>query len=139
MKKINLLVLLLAAVFCFSCNKDDDKETPANYSVLGVASATINGQLYKVNSGMKLDASNDKNVNINGVENRITKKHILFDYSVIVAAGVTPSVSFTSIYPDASIVVAEKPGTTAPTFTVTITRKGYEEQLTYTFKFMVLK
>lgn len=139
MKKIKLLVLLLAAVFCFSCSKDDDKETPANYSVLGVTSATINGLLVNVNANMLLDVSNIKSMTITGIENQITKKHMMLDYVVIASSGVTPTVSFTSIYPDVSIVVAEKTGATTPSFTVTVTRKGYEEQLVYTFDFIVAK
>ena len=134
-----LLVLLLAAVFCFSCSKDEDKVTAADYSVFGITSATINGQQLNVNTNLLLDISNVKSMTITGVENQTSKKHMMLDYVVIASTGETPTVSFTSIYPDVSIVVAEKTGTTSPSFTVTITRKGYEEQLTYTFIFIVVK
>lgn len=134
-----LLVLLLAAVFCFSCSKNEDKVTAADYSVLGITSATINGQQLNVNTNLLLDISNVKSMTITGVENQTSKKHMMLDYVVIASTGGTPTVSFTSIYPDVSIVVAEKTGTTSPSFTVTITRKGYEEQLIYTFNFIVTK
>jgi hypothetical protein len=134
-----LLVLLLAAVFCFSCSKDEDKVIAADYSVLGITSAIINGQQLNVNTNLLLDISNVKSMTITGVENQTSKKHMMLDYVVIASTGETPTVSFTSIYPDVSIVVAEKTGTTSPSFTVTITRKGYEEQLIYTFNFIVAK
>ncbi|WP_320053313.1 hypothetical protein [uncultured Acetobacteroides sp.] len=135
MKKISLLLLLLATVLCFSCSKDDDKETPADYLVLGITSVTINGQPLSVTSGVMLDVNNVKNMTINSVENQITKKHISINYAILDNSVVTPTVSFTSIYPDVSIVVAEKTGDKTHSFTVTVTRKGYEEQLTYTFVF----
>jgi hypothetical protein len=137
MKAIRIIVLLLFSAVAFSCSKDDDNTATPDYSVLGVTSVTINGQQIKVNKGILLDLGNTTSVISNGFTNYATQKHAELSYTIRTSSGTTPSVSVMSSYPDASSVVVKNTSGTTPSFTVTVTRNGYEEQLTYHFNFIV--
>lgn len=135
MKNLNLLCLLPILLILFSCSNEDENEPKADYSaVLGVKSVTINGNKINTNSNSPyLDISNTKSVYFNNLTNKVTKKLVEISYAVITEPGTTLSIQVESCYSDVSVVISEVQNSDYTSYVVVVSRKGYQEQITYVF------
>jgi len=137
MKTLQRLLLLVAVVSLFACNKDDEKETAADFSVLGITNITINGQQFSIKNDAILETDSVLSVSATGI--LIQGKHAQLEYVVLMNEEVTPSVVVNSCYSDVLIEVKKETTASYTTNTVTISRDGYQEQLSYVFLFHVIK
>jgi hypothetical protein len=129
-----LFVLLITAVSLFSCSKENEQDPVADYKVLGVTSVTINGQEFNVKDGVLLDVAGTSSIAADGM--LIQSMHTEVSYVVLTSGEITPSVDVKSSCADVSVNIMEETFSGRPSYTVLITRKGYQEQLTYVFRFI---
>lgn len=137
MKILRSLLLLITLVSLVACNKDDEKETAADFSVLGITSVTINGQQFNIKNDAILETDGVLSVNATGIQTQ--GKHTQLEYAVFTDEGVMPSVVVNSSYSDVSIEIKKETNSSKTIHTVNISREGYQEQLSYVFEFYVIK
>lgn len=135
MRTLKVFTFLVAAILAVSCSKDGSEVSVADYSVLGLEPVTINGQPYQVKGNASLDVGDNGLLISDDSINLATQKKVQVSYLVRCKLGSTPTVSVKSRYSDVTVAIKEDKGTTT-TYTVLVTRKNFEEQVTYVFRFM---
>jgi hypothetical protein len=132
-------LLVLASFVLLSCGGGGgEEESAADYSVLGIASVTVDGERLAVTQGCLLDLSGTRTVLVNGVENQITKKHLELSYAVRTAPGAAMSIQVETGYPDVAVTVDDQQEAAHGALTVVVRRPGHAEQITYVFRKLVL-
>jgi hypothetical protein len=132
-----LQLLLLAAVFLFSCNQNEEEDAVADYKVLGVTSVIINGQEFDVTSGVLLNVAGTSSVAADGILVQAARTQV--SYVVLTTKGSTPSVEVRSSYADVSVSVSDVTTAGHRSYTVQVRREGFQEQITYVFNFIELE
>lgn len=135
---LKLLILFFTGTFLLSCGSDDTNNVVVDYKLLGINTVTINGMNIPVKSdGVFLDVSAYKEIVNTGVLDEYSKKRIQVNYTILTTNITTPSVQIQSRYPDTSIEIVPTSSSQLSTYTIHITRKGYQEQITYVLNFLV--
>ncbi len=136
MKNLNLLFLLPFLLIIFSCSNEDENEPKADYSaVLGVKSVTINGNRYNTKTDKpSLDLGNAKSITNDGfMDLGTTKKRIEITYFLLTEPGTTLTIQVESCHSDVSVAINEVQYSDYTSYVVVVSRKGYQEQITYVF------
>ena len=135
---IKLLILFFIGTLSLSCGSDDANDVVVDYTSLGITTVTINDLNIPVrNDGVLLDVSAYKEIVNTGVLDEYSKKHIQVNYTILATNITAPSVQVQSSYPDTSIKIIPTSSSQLSTYTIDVTRKGYQERITYMFNFLV--
>lgn len=139
MKILKISILLLVVALTFSCSKSEDQPKP-DFSVLGLSSFTINGVAVDVKNTCLSSSSNELLFTASRTENNLNLRSFKAWYVIFTKKGVQPSVSASSIYPDATITVTKKDNfNNMETYSVEVKRDGYKEVGTYFLSFKILE
>ncbi|MGC3978379.1 MAG: hypothetical protein QM751_09260 [Paludibacteraceae bacterium] len=119
-----------------SCDKNDDTDAEANYSVLGITSITINGLDISIkNDGILLDLTDHSEIANTGLLNEPTNKHVELNYTILASNTTSPSVQVQSRYSDTSVNLVQTQESQVVSYSIHVTRKGYQERVTYVLHF----
>jgi hypothetical protein len=130
------LMLLFFAVIFFSCYQDEDKDSPADYSVLGLESITVMDRQLNFREGGLLDTAGVSGIVIDGL--LVQGKQSEVTCTVLIHSDETPYVgNVTSVFPDVSIGIQTETNDGRTSCFVRIKREGYQERLTYIFGFII--
>lgn len=123
-----------------SCGNNDDPDAEANYSVLGITSITINGLDISIkNDGVLLEITDHSGIANTGLLNELTNKHVELDYTILASNTTSPSVQVQSRYSDTSVNIVQTQESQVVSYTINVTRKGYQERVTYILHFINFK
>lgn len=141
MKNLLKLLMLFCTVSLFtSCGNNDDPDAEANYSVLGITSITINGLDISIkNDGVLLEITDHSGIANTGLLNELTNKHVELDYTIPASNTTSPSVQVQSCYSDTSVNIVQTQESQVVSYTINVTRKGYQERVTYILHFINFK
>ena len=133
--KNSIVIVILFLITFFSCNNDDKIDSDADYSVLGVTALVINGEIVTATNEGVLETKELPFFVIDGALYDKAKKKAQLFYSVLADPKITPSVTLLSNYTDTDVTIDKEESTTILTYTITVRRAGYQEQLSYIIKF----
>ncbi|MCI1779301.1 MAG: hypothetical protein LKI53_05010 [Bacteroidales bacterium] len=140
MKKLLRVTILIitSCLFLFSCGKSNDDNKGADFSMLGLTSAVINGKQYDIKKDVMPDISTARNITITGMQKSRNKATL--EYVILNNPEEVGSVMLYSRYSDTYIssVKSEDKENAITTYTITVKRAGYEAEMTYIFHFKTL-
>lgn len=137
---LKLLMLFCTVSLLTSCGNNDDPDPEANYSVLGITSITINGLDISIkNDGVLLEITDHSGIANTGLLNELTNKHVELDYTILASNTTSPSVQVQSRYSDTSVNIVQTQESQVVSYTINVTRKGYQERVTYILHFINFK
>ena len=137
---LKLLMLFCTVSLLTSCGNNDDPDAEANYSVLGITSITINGLDISIkNDGVLLEITDHSGIANTGLLNELTNKHVELDYTILASNTTSPSVQVQSRYSDTSVNIVQTQESQVVSYTINVTRKGYQERVTYILHFINFK
>lgn len=131
MKAVKLILLLFVSMSIFSCDNDDEKSTDPDFSVLGISSVSINDVAYPVDENLLLVIEEGNLFYTSATQFHASTKHATIEY-VVITLDDLKEVGATSLKPGVSIDIRTE--TTMEGFdykVIDITRKGYDERVTY--------
>lgn len=138
---MNTFKFLTVLFFTFSisaCDKDNEEPTKADFSVLGITSITINNTPFSIKDNILLESGESNNIAVTGTQTTESTKSCIIEYTVIQTKDETPEVSASCCYSDVTVnVTSETTSDRTKCITVNISRKGYKEQVTYKFYFVL--
>lgn len=135
MRTIKTLLLAIWAITICSCDKDDDKTSTSDFTVLGVSSVTVNNATYKVDEKLFWETDGATPFYISATEMTTATKHCTIDY-VVSSSGGNKEASAKSTYSDVLVVVTSKTTTDGIVYkAIDITRPNHDEHLTYNIFF----
>lgn len=131
MKAFTIGISVILMTLFFSCASDDPQLEEADYSVLGLTSIQINGQSYPITNGVLIDVSSNKNITVTGSQYNLGAKSASYDYALILDHEQVLTCDLSSTAPDVTIAVNVESKNDISTCTIEVSRKGYDEHITY--------
>ncbi len=138
MNTLRNILLSTLVLLTFSCNKDEDKDTDPDYSVLGITSVSINDEQISVTGGSLLNVDQHESIVMDGLENQKTHKHLRLSYVVTANTDTDLSIEVDSNYNDVNVSYSQETDDNQTAYIAVVTREGFEEQITYVFHRLII-